>query len=69
MATAIPTYVEGPRLYTVTESDHGPLVLVASYIFLSLMLLSKLARVTIKISSGRQWELADSIAMLAMVCL
>lgn len=60
-------YVEGPRLYKISDSDHGPLVLVTSYITLSLMLLSKAVRIFLKLATTRSWFLEDTTALLAMV--
>src|ERR1700753_1259592 len=68
MSVEHPAYVEGPRLYMLTSSDHGPLVLLASYIGLTLLLLSILARIAIKTTSAKSWAFEDSLVIFASVC-
>jgi hypothetical protein len=60
-------YVEGPRLYRYTDSDHGPLILLASYLGLTLMLLFILLQLAVKFTSARPWGSDDSLIIFATV--
>lgn len=61
------SYVEGPRHYRITETDHGARVLVASYMMMVNTILSVLARGGIKLTTARRWSWDDTVISLSMV--